>query len=72
MKDYSIDVSRDVYKRLEERRLDGETVSDVIQRLLDGTTQMEHIAEQTRTQTSHGLHARQQEAINEFESMSEE
>lgn len=78
----SIDVTEDVFERLGVRKRDGESFTDLITRLLDETApdwqegfrtldaaeaeELEHAAETSRSQTSDGLAARQQEVLNEL------
>jgi len=41
----TIDVSEDVYKKLEEKKKDNETISDVIERILCSPTESKGISE---------------------------
>jgi predicted CopG family antitoxin len=74
----TIEISEDVYERLQARKQDDESFTDLINRLLDETTadwrdgfgtldedeteELEQAAEESRSRTSEGLATRQQKA----------
>lgn len=78
----TIGIRDDVYERLKARKREDESFTDLMNRLLDDTTvdwregfgtlsegeadELEQIVENSRDQTSDGLSARQQEALDEF------
>ncbi|MFC6905811.1 antitoxin VapB family protein [Halalkalicoccus tibetensis] len=78
----TIGIREEVYERLKARKREDESFTDLMNRILDDTTvdwregfgtlsegeadELEQIVEDSRDQTSDGLSARQQEALDEF------
>lgn len=78
----TIGIREETYERLKARKWEGESYSDVINRLLDETTvdwregfgtldtedaeQLERVIKTSRTQTSEGLETRQQEVLDDL------
>lgn len=84
----TIDVRDDVYERLKVRKRDDESMSDLVDRLLDETsadwregfgtlpaddaTELERAAAASRKRTNDGLASRQQNAIEELAASTED
>jgi len=78
----TIGIRDEVYERLKARKREDESFTDLMDRMLDETTidwregfgtlsereadELEQIVEDSRSQTSEGLSARQQEVISEL------
>lgn len=78
----TIGIREDVYKRLKAQKREGESFTDVVDRLLDGTKadwrdgfgtletneadELERAVKRARKQASAGLATRQQEALEEM------
>lgn len=83
----TIGIRDDVYERLEVRKRENESFSDVVDRLLDETTvnwregfgtlpgqdagELEQIVSEGHNQTAEGLYRRQQEALGELADLEE-
>ncbi|MBV0903728.1 antitoxin VapB family protein [Haloarcula salina] len=83
----TIEIRDDVYERLEARKRENESFSDVVDRLLDETTvnwregfgtlpeqdagELEQIVSEGHNQTAEGLYRRQQEALGELADLEE-
>jgi len=84
----TIGIREEVYERLKARKRGDESFTDLMDRMLDETTvdwregfgtlsqseadELEQIVEDSRSQTSRGLSARQQEVISELTDVEEE
>jgi len=84
----TIGIRDGVYERLKARKREDESFTDLMDRMLDETTvdwregfgtlsqreadELEQIVEDSRTQTSEGLSARQREVISELADVEEE